>query len=345
MIVEVLSKLVEGRPVSADEVGECVTEMADGTATPSQIASFLTALRMRGETAEFLASMARVMRAKAIRVRTDGKAIDTCGTGGDTIKTVNASTITGLIVAAAGGRVAKHGNRSYTGHTGSADLLEEFGVNIDVGPEVVERCIEETGFGFMMAPRYHPSMRGVAAVRREIGIRTAFNLLGPLSNPADTKMHSMGVPSSDLVPKMCVALRLLGVERAAVYHGSIGIDEVSPCSVTEVGMLEDYELRYATLRPQDFGISGTTPERLIVASRREAVERARRLIFGDPSREDPDVQLVLCNASVALRVTELSDDLRYGSELAWTMLSSGKVARVLRDIVRLTGGDNSRIEF
>lgn len=345
MIVEALSKLVEGRPLSVEEVSACVNEMADGTATPSQIAAFLTALRMRGETAEILASMAKVMRARAVRVRTGAKTMDTCGTGGDTIKTVNASTITGLVVAAAGGKVAKHGNRSFTGHTGSADLLEELGVNIDVSPEVVERCIEETGFGFMMAPRYHPSMKAVAAVRREIGIRTAFNLLGPLSNPADTKLHSMGVAAKELVQKMCTALRHLGVERAAVYHGVVGVDEVSPCSPTEVGWLHDNEVAYTTLRPLDFGVAGTKPDELVVASRREALERSRRLVFGEVEREDPDVQLILCNASVALKVAGLSDDLPYGSELAWELLISGKVAKVLRNVVKLTGGDVSRVEF
>ncbi|MCS7094344.1 MAG: anthranilate phosphoribosyltransferase [Thaumarchaeota archaeon] len=344
MIVEVLFKLVEGRQVSAEEVSSCVDEMANGTATASQIAALLTALRIRGETAELLAAMARVLRARAVKVRTEGKAIDTCGTGGDVIKTVNASTITGLIVAAGGGRVAKHGNRSYTGHTGSADLLEELGVNIDVGPEVVERCIREVGFGFMMAPRYHPSMKGVAVVRREIGIRTAFNLLGPLSNPAETKMHSMGVPSGELIPKMCDALRFLGVERAAVYHGSIGIDEVSPCSPTEVGWLWDGEVRYETLHPSDFGISRTPSDRLVVRDRREAVERAKRLISGELERGDPDVQLTLCNASVALKVVGLSDDLRYGTELAWELLSSGRVLGVLREVVRLTDGDVTRLD-
>ncbi|MEN3047624.1 MAG: anthranilate phosphoribosyltransferase [Candidatus Caldarchaeales archaeon] len=344
MIVEVIARLVEGKSVTAEEVGACVDEMAEGVATPSQVAAFLTAMRMRGESPEHLAAMARVLRRRAVRVKTGGGVIDTCGTGGDSLKTVNASTIAGLVVAAAGGRVAKHGNRSFTGHTGSADLLEELGVNVDVGPEVVERCVEEVGFGFMFAPSYHPSVRTVAAVRKEIGIRTAFNLLGPLSNPADTRAHSMGVPSRNLLPVMAEALRLLGVERAAVFHGLTGIDEVSPCSPTDVCWVLEDGVRYAKVHPEDFGLTGTTPERLSVRSRAEAVRRAERVLLGEADRDDPDVQLVLCNASVALVVAGLSDDLKHGAELAWEALSSGRVERVLREVVRLTGGDGSRLE-
>lgn len=344
MIVEVIAKLVEGRSVGAGEVAACVEEMAEGIATPSQVAAFLTAMRMRGESPKHLAAMARVLRRRAVRVRTDGGAIDTCGTGGDSVKTVNASTIAGLVVAAAGGKVAKHGNRSFTGHTGSADLLEELGVNVDVGPDVVERCVEEAGFGFMFAPRYHPSFKAVAAVRREIGIRTAFNLLGPLSNPADARRHSMGVSSRELVTVMAEALRLLGVERAAVFHGLNGIDEVSPCSPTEVCWVLEDGVRYTKVIPKDFGLIGTTLERLVVSSRAEAVQRAKRVVLGEAARDDPDAQLVLCNASVALVVAGLSDDLGHGAELAWEVLSSGGVERVLKEVVRLTGGDGSRLE-
>lgn len=344
MIVRAIAKLVEGLELTAEEAAACAAEMADGSATPAQAAAFLTALRIRGEGPEVLAAMARVMRERAVRVRAGEDAIDTCGTGGDSLKTLNASTLAGLVVAAAGGRVAKHGNRSYTGHTGSADLLEELGVRIDAEPEVVEMCIESARFGFMLATRYHPSMRNVAGVRREIGIRTAFNLIGPLSNPALVRRQSVGVPSPDLVPRVCSALMRLGLEKAAVYHGLAGIDEVSPCSPTEIAWLEEGVVRRDVLRPEDFGIEPEDPMRLLVGSREEAVSRARRVLSGGVSRDDPDAKLVVCNASVALVVAGLADDLRYGAELAWEVISSGRALSVLREVVRVSGGDPSRLE-
>ncbi len=344
MIVKAISKLVEGHPLRPEEAAECVAEMADGQATPAQIAAFLTALRIRGESAEVLAAMAQVMRDRAIPVRAGEGAIDTCGTGGDSLKTVNASTIAALVVAAAGGKVAKHGNRSFTGHTGSADILEELGVRVDAGPEVVERSIEETGFGFMLAPLYHPSMRNVSVVRREIGIRTAFNLIGPLTNPARVRRQAVGVPSPQLVPVISEALRQLGLESAAVYHGLVGIDEVSPCSPTEFAWLEEGEVRRAVLRPDDFGLEPSDPSKLVVRSREEAVRRTKRLISGDVDRDDPDAKLVVCNSSVALVVAGVADDLKYGAELAWDVLRSGRLMSVLRRVVEVTGGDPSKLE-
>ena len=344
MIVQAIAKLVEGHALTPEEAAACVAEMADGQATPFQIAAFLTALRIRGEGPEVLAEMARVMRERSVPVRASDTAIDTCGTGGDALKTVNASTIAALVVAAAGGKVAKHGNRSFTGHTGSADILEELGVRIDVGPELVERSIEATGFGFMLAPIYHPSFRNVAAVRREIGIRTAFNLIGPLSNPARVKRQAVGVPSPQLVPVISEALRRLGIELAVVYHGLVGIDEVSPCSPTEVSWLEQGEIRRAVLNPEDFGIEPAEPDQLAVRSREEAVRRTKRLITGEARRDDPDTKLVICNASVALAVAGIADDLEYGAELAWDALTSGKLLSVLKQVIRVTGGDPSRLE-
>jgi len=344
VIVQAIAKLVEGYALTPEEVAACASEMADGLATPSQMAAFLTALRIRGESPEVLAAMARVMRERAVRVRAGDGAIDTCGTGGDSLKTVNASTIAALAVAAAGGKVAKHGNRSFTGHTGSADILEELGVNVGVGPEVVERSIESTGFGFMLAPLYHPSMRNVSGVRREIGIRTAFNLVGPLSNPALVSRQTVGVPSPQLVPVVSDALRHLGLEVAAVYHGLIGVDEVSPCSPTEVAWLEQGEVRRAVLKPEDFGMEPADPKRLVVRDREEAVRRTKRLISGDADRDDPDAKLVVCNASVALVVAGIADDLEYGAELSWEVLTSGKLLSVLRQVIGITGGDPSRLE-
>lgn len=344
MIIEALNKLVEGETLTPEQAAKCIAAIAEGRVSPAQAAAFLTALRIRGETPEVLAAMAKVMLEKAIPVKVVGDVIDTCGTGGDVVKTVNASTLAALVVAASGGKVAKHGNRSFTGHTGSADLLEELGVRIDVEPSVVARCIESTGFGFIFAPRYHPSMSVVAGVRREMGIRTVFNMLGPLTNPARVSRQSLGVSSSQQLPLMVKTLQLLGVERAAVYHGLEGLDEVSASAPTEVAWLDENRVRMSTVKPEDFGIESVKTGELVVASRWESVQRAKKIIYCEVGRSDPDIRLVLCNASVALWVAGLADDLQYGVELAWEAISSGKVAKVLKHVVEETGGDTDRLQ-
>jgi len=346
MIIDALKKLIDGLSIADEEAAACLEEIMEARATQAQVAAFLVALRMRGETPGMIASMARVMRRFAIPIHVDvsGRLIDTCGTGGDEVKTVNASTISGLVVAACGGKVAKHGNRSFTGYMGSADLLEELGVRIDCQPEVVRRCVEKLGFGFIYAPLYHPSMRNVAQVRRELGVRTIFNILGPLSNPAPLTGQLLGVFSESYVDLMAEAMRRLGVEDAVICHGLGGLDEVSIFSRTVMAMITSGEIARKMVEPEDFGLERVEMREVVVKSREEALRRAVEVIAGASRRRDPSMMLVLANASVALMVAGLSDDLKYGVEEAWNAIESGKVLCLLRELIRETGGDITRLE-
>lgn len=346
MIVEAIKSLVEEGRISGEAAARCLEEIMEGRATDAQVSAFLTALRLRGETPEVIASMAEVMRrfASRIEVEVDGRLIDTCGTGGDRVKTINVSTASGLIVAACGGRVAKHGNRSFTGYSGSADFLESVGVKIDAGPEVVARCIRELGFGFIFAPRYHPSMKRVAPIRREIAIRTVFNLLGPLTNPAPINSQAMGVFSKDFIGVVAEAMRLLGREEALIYHGEGGLDEVSVFSETEIAWLRDGSIRRIRVRPEDMGLRKVKSEDLLVRSREEAVRRTLEAVSGSKGPRNPYTMLLLANSSAALIAAGLADTLDYGVEQAWETIESGRALETLRRLVRATGGDLGRME-
>ena len=226
----------------------------EGEATPAQLAAFLTALRAKGETAEEIAGMASVMREKALRVDVDGTLVDTAGTGGDGKGSFNISTAAALVAAAAGLKVAKHGNRAASGICGSADVLEALGVKIDLGPEAVKRCIEKVGFGFMFAPTFHPAMRHAAPVRREMGIRTVFNILGPLTNPARAQCQLLGVADAGLGEKMAQVLKLLGTRRSLVVHGEDGLDELTLGGRTLVWQAEQDEVRSYEVSPHELGL-------------------------------------------------------------------------------------------
>jgi len=262
MIREAISHIAAGAALSEDEAAAVMEEIMTGSATPAQMGAFLTALRLRpgGETVEEIAGMARIMREKAVQVHLDAKvlthALDTCGTGGDGAGTFNVSTAAGIVAAAAGAHVAKHGNRSATSRCGSADVLEALGARIDLGPEQVANCVQQVGFGFMFAPAYHPAMKHVGPARREIGIRTVFNILGPLTNPAHTPYQVLGVADGSLLRKMGEVLLHLGCQHALIIHGEDGIDECSlsaPTRVCEVRHGE--ELREYTITPEQVGLS------------------------------------------------------------------------------------------
>ena len=227
MIREAIDALISGRSLGMEEASTVMREIMDGEATPAQLGAFLTALRAKGETPQEMAGMATVMREKALRVRVEGTLVDTAGTGGDGKGSFNISTASAFVAAASGLTVAKHGNRAASGSCGSADVLEALGVKIDLGPEGVKRCMEEVGFGFMFAPTFHPAMRHAAPVRREIGIRTVFNVLGPLTNPAGAQCQLLGVAAVSLGDKMAEVLVLLGSEHSLVVHGEDGLDELT----------------------------------------------------------------------------------------------------------------------
>src|SRR5215813_6631963 len=265
MIREAIAHVASGATLNTQQATEVMEEIMTGQATPSQMGAFLTVLRLRpgGETVEEITGLARVMRDKAVQVRLDEhsatRALDTCGTGGDNAGTFNVSTATGIVAAAAGAKVAKHGNRSATSRCGSADVLEALGMKIDMGPDLLARSIQECGFGFMFAPAYHPAMKHVGPTRREIGIRTVFNILGPLTNPAHAPYQVLGVPDVTLLRKMGEALLHMGCRHAILVHGEDGLDECSISAPTHICEVRAGEaLREYTITPEQVGLPRST---------------------------------------------------------------------------------------
>ena len=320
MIVEAIQKLVEGNALSADEAAAVMNEIMDGEATPAQFSAFVTALRMKGETPAEIAALAGVMRERCLRVEVDSPLLDTCGTGGDRSGSFNVSTAAAFVVAGAGVNVAKHGNRAASGATGSADALEALGVSIDLSPESVATCIREVGFGFMFAQRYHPSMRFAAAPRREIGIRTVFNLLGPLTNPADAQRRLLGVADAGLGPTMAEALALCGSERALVVHGSDGMDELTITGPSTVWEFNSGEVSEYEVVPEDLGLQRGAIDEIRVSSPEESASIIRD-VFGGALGAARDI--VLLNAGAALAAAGASDSLRDGVEGAAESVDSG----------------------
>ena len=320
MIVEAIQNLVEGNALSAGEAAAVMNEIMDGEATPAQLSAFVTALRMKGETPAEIAAMVGVMRERCLRVEVDGPLLDTCGTGGDHSGTFNVSTAAAFVVAGAGVRVAKHGNRAASGATGSADALEALDVKIDLSPESVARCIDEVGFGFMFAQRYHPSMRFAAAPRREIGIRTVFNLLGPLTNPANAGHRLLGVADYSLGPTMAEALALSGGESAIGVRGGDGMDELTIAGSSTVWEMAGGEVSEYEITPEELGLSSSSTEDIQVESPAESAEIIRDVLGGamGPARD-----IVLLNAGAALAAAGASATIGDGVESAGESVDSG----------------------
>ena len=270
MIQDATETLVNGRSLTSDQAAAAMDEIMSGQATPAQFGAFVTALRVKGETADEVAGMARVMRDKSLRVEFEGPLLDTCGTGGDGAGTFNVSTTVGLVAAGAGVTVAKHGNRAMSGACGSADVLDALGVKIDLSPEGVARCLREAGFGFMFAQRYHPSMRFAAGPRREIGIRTVFNILGPLTNPAGAAHQVIGVADPSVGEKMALVLRSLGGKHAIIVHGSDGLDEVTPGGETRFWEMKDGAVTTGSITPEQLGLVRSSPDTLRIGSPEES---------------------------------------------------------------------------
>lgn len=325
MIVEALAKAIEGQSLSQDEAAATMEDIMEERATPAQFGAFVTALRLKGETAEEIAGMARVMRRKALRVPTDLPVVDTCGTGGDGSNSFNVSTAAAFVVAAADVPVAKHGNRGMTSRCGSADVLEALGANVTLGPDAVARCIEQSGMGFMFAPAYHPAMKFAAPLRREIGIRTVFNLLGPLTNPAGARRQVLGVASAQAQGRLAAALGLLGADRALVVHGLEGLDEISisgPTSVHEVhaGEIADYQVD-----PAQFGLDTAPAEAVRGGDAAENVAIIRAVLGGKENGTQSSARrdIVALNAAAALVVAGAAGDMRTGVQRALDVLRSG----------------------
>ncbi len=346
MIREAIIQVAAGTTLSEGEAAAVMEEIMTGTATHAQMGAFLTALRLRpgGETVEEIAGCARVMRAKAVQVALEGKmaemAIDTCGTGGDGAGTFNVSTGAGILAAAAGAAVAKHGNRSATSKCGSADVLEALGARIDLGPEQVASCMQETGFGFMFAPAYHPAMKHVGPARREIGIRTIFNILGPLTNPARTPYQVLGVPDPSLLRKMGEVLLRLGCKHALIIYGEDGIDECSlaaPTRVCEVS--QGAELREYTITPEGVGLTRVS-DRHAVQGGDPTYNAAllRQLLCEDAA--GPATDMLCLNAGAALFANEQVDSLLDGVKLARATLREKKAAQKLEAVIECSNAQN-----
>jgi len=333
MIREAIAALVEGRSLTEAEAAAVMEEIMSGEATPAQFGAFVTALRLKGETVDEIAGMARVMREKARRVHVEGVLLDTCGTGGDARGTFNVSTAAAFVAAGAGARVAKHGNRAMTSRCGSADVLEALGARIDLSPEQVKACLEETGVGFMFAPSFHPAMKFAAGPRREIGVRTVFNILGPLTNPAGAACQVLGVAEPSLAETMAQVLARLGSRRALVVHGRDGLDEMSISGPTLVCELAGGRVRQYEVTPQEVGltlyeaasVAGGTPE--------ENAAALREVLAGRPG---PQRDIVLLNAAAGLVALERAAALAEGVALAAQAIDSGAARERLDRFVAVT---------
>ncbi|MDQ6879423.1 MAG: anthranilate phosphoribosyltransferase [Candidatus Dormibacteraeota bacterium] len=325
-MIEAIAKLVRRESLTEDEASTAFEGIMRGDATPIQIAGFLVALRMKGETVEELTAFARTARALATPISVEGNLLDTCGTGGDGLATFNISTLSAIVAAACGARVAKHGNRAASSMCGSADVLEQLGVKIDLAPDGVARCIEDAGIGFLFAPIFHPSFRFVAVPRRELALRTVFNVLGPLCNPAGARFQALGVADGSVAGKMADVLIRLGVERAIVFHAVDGMDELSvsgPSQVIEIdGQRKEYQLD-----PSELGLTRAPVEAMRGGGPEENARIAREVLDGATG---PRRDVVLLNAAAALRAAGLARDWKQGLKAGAEAIDSGRAGDVLQ---------------
>ena len=325
---------MQGRNLSQDEMQESMSAIMGGEATPSQISAFLVALAIKGETVDEIVGAATIMRDLAAPVEIDAdRIIDSVGTGGDGAKLFNVSTASAFVVAAGGGTVAKHGNRAASGNSGSADLLEAAGVNISISPEQVARCVECVGIGFMFAPTHHSAMKHAIATRREIAVRTVFNLLGPITNPARATHQLTGVFSEHWVEPMAEVLGRLGSKHALVVHSADGLDEISLASTTSVAEFRNGEVTAYTIAPEDFGIPAQSLDPLIIDNSEQSLALVRSALSGQAG---PAFDMVALNAGATLYAGDLSDSLVAGVADAREILQSGKALEKLEELARFT---------
>jgi anthranilate phosphoribosyltransferase len=330
-----IAYVADGKPLSQAAAEQAFEIIMSGDATPSQMGAFLMALRVRGETVDEIAGAAKVMRAKVLSVKAPKGAIDTCGTGGDARGTYNISTGAALVVAACGVPVAKHGNRALSSQSGSADVLAALGVDIDAEMSLVEKSLNEVGIGFLMAPRHHAAMRHVGPTRVELGTRTIFNLLGPLSNPAGTTRQLIGVFQRQWTEPMAKVLGQLGSERAWVVHGSDGLDEITTTGASYVSELKDGKVSSFEVTPEDAGLARTDPANLKGGDPATNAAAITDMLNG---QEGPYRDIVLLNAAAALVVAGKADDLKSGVVQAAEAIASGKARETLEHLIRISKG-------
>ena len=321
---EYLAKIAKREPLTEEEAGAAMAVIMDGQATPAQIGAFLMGMAVRGETEDEVVGFARTMRSKAVPLKSKG-AVDTCGTGGDGAGTFNISTLASLVVAACGVPVAKHGNRAASSNCGSADVLEALGIKIDPGPEKVQQLLDELGWTFLFAPAFHASTKHAVGPRKEMGVRTAFNLLGPLTNPAHPEAQVVGVPRPELAPFMARCLMRLGIKRAWVVHGS-GLDEISMIGPTTVAAFDNGEVKSFTVDPTQFGLQCCAPADLKGGDAAANAAIAREILGG---ARGPKRDAVLLNAAAALVVARRAADLREGLSRAAAAIDDGRAAKLV----------------
>jgi anthranilate phosphoribosyltransferase len=346
MIKEAIQLLVDRKDLPFEIAQQSMREIMTGEATPAQIGAFLTSLRMKGETVDEITALALVMRERAVRIKpnVNGRTVDTCGTGGDVLKTFNVSTIAALVTAGAGVSVAKHGNRSVTSKCGSADVLEAVGVNLAASPMMVQEAIEQIGIGFMFAPAFHPAMKNAIVPRREVGIRTVFNILGPLTNPANASAQVLGVYDSTLVEPMARVLQKLGIEEAIVVHGMDGLDEISTIGRTRLAWLKDGEISVKEVAPNDLNLRLARPDEVSGLDVQQSAKLLVSIVKGSEKRDSTRLEMVLANAAAALVVGGKANDLVSGIEIAAESITSGKAYEKLRELVAFTGGEKTKLE-
>ena len=348
MLKQAIQKVVEGLNLSEEEMEAAMDVIMSGQATPAQIGSFITALRLKGETVEEITAAARVMRQKATRIQIDNAPIsidrdeinldletivDTCGTGGDATNTFNVSTTTAFVVAGCGLRVAKHGNRSVSSLCGSADVIEKLGVNLDVPPAVVEKCLNEVGIGFLYAPALHGAMKYAIGPRREIGIRTIFNILGPLTNPAGANVQVLGVYNKELTPVLAEVLGKLGSRSAFVVYGEGSFDEISITGKTQVSELKDGQVSTYTIEPEDFGLPHANEHDILGGNAQQNADIVLSVLKGEPGARR---NMVLLNASAALVAAGQAADFRDGIAQAAEAIDAGRAMEKLEGMKVIT---------
>jgi len=334
MIKEAIKKVVAGKHLSEEEASSVMQQIMEGKASPAQIASLLTALHLKGETVDEITGFARVMRQKSTPIKsTHPLLVDTCGTGGDGAGTFNISTTAAFVVAGAGVPVAKHGNRSVSSRCGSADVLEELGVVVDLDREAVEECLNQVGIAFLFAPLLHRSTGYAAAPRREIGIRTVFNILGPLTNPAGAKAQVMGVYSPSLTETLAKVLARLGSSRAFVIHGAGGLDEISLAGISVLCEVKDGSVRKETLDPAKFGFTHAPVAVLAGGSPKENAATTRSILEGE---KGPRRDTVILNAALGLVAGGKAGGITEGLEIASASIDSGAALQKLQELVEFT---------
>src|SRR5438874_500907 len=333
-IREALAAIVnDRRDLKEEEASSAIHEVFNGKATPAQLGAFLIALRMKGESVDEITGLAKAMREHSLRVEVEGPLLDTCGTGGDNQGTFNVSTAAAFVAAGAGARIAKHGNRAMTSGCGSADLLEALGARIDLSPQQVAECIERTSFGFMFAQVFHPAMKYAAGPRRELGVRTVFNILGPLTNPARAQHQLLGVTSPEIASKMATALQRLDGRHTLVVHGDDGVDELSISSPSLICEVRGEGVREYTISPEDAGLPRAVAHAIRGGTSQENVAVLLNVLNGE---RGPIRDVVVLNAAAALQAADIAPGLKEGARIAEDAVDSGAAKRRLEEWVQLT---------